>query len=104
MSDRIRSCLLAVALLLAGGCYHYRVAFPNTAPAGTEPRTETKWSLVWGLVQQNIDDPPSCPTHHLAEVTATTNYLYALVTVATLGLAAPVQLQYRCAAPVSRDL
>jgi hypothetical protein len=104
MLDRIRSVLLAALFLLATGCYHYRVAFPKTAPQGTEPRTETRWSLVWGFVQPNIDDPPSCPSRQLAEVTTSTNYLYALVTVASLGLAAPVQIQYRCAVPVSPDL
>ena len=88
---------LLTALLASSGCYHYRVGFPGTLGDGLEPRTETKWSLVWGLVQQNIEDPPSCPSHRLAQVTSTTNYLYALVTVATLGLAAPLQLEWRCA-------
>ena len=99
-----RLVLLMVAVLLGtSGCYHARIEFPQTAPPGLEPRSETLWSFAWGLSQQNVV-PPECPSSTLSEVTSTTNFGFVLMTVVTLGLVSAVQLEYRCAKLPSTDI
>ena len=88
--------LALIAVLSGSGCYHARIEFPQTAPPGLEPRTETLWSFAWGLSQQNLI-PPECPSSTLSEVTSTTNFGFVLLTVVTLGTVSAVQLEYRCA-------
>ena len=90
---------LLLWLALSSGCYHYRAQAPDIAGApATEYSGEVVWSLVWGLVQENprIDN---CNNQPLAEVRVTTNFGFALLTVVTLGLAAPAKVEWRCAKP-----
>ncbi len=87
--------MMAAALLLYG-CYHARVSFPDTAPPGMEPRSETLWSFAWGLSQQNLE-PRDCPSASLSEVTVTTNFGFVILTVVTLGIVSAVHVEYRCA-------
>lgn len=91
--------IVVAALLLSAGCYSYRVAFPAGVGNSLEPVRQHKWSYAWGFAQGNTYDPPSCPTHRLAEMTVRTNLAYALVTVLSLGFATPVELEWRCAPP-----
>jgi len=96
---RVRSATLAVLLCLAIGaaCYHYRAQVPEAAGApATEYVGDVVWSFVWGLVQENprIDN---CQGQALAEVRVTSNFGFALMTVATLGLVAPARVEWRCA-------
>jgi hypothetical protein len=76
-------------------CYHYRAQAP-TVPPKTEPKREVVWSFVWGLAQEmpTIDN---CQGQALAEVHISTNFAFALLTVATLGFVAPQILEWRCA-------
>lgn len=87
---------LGVLLLLHTGCYHYRITGKNLA-AATEPKRDTLWSTIWGLRQQNIDTDNQCLGNPIAEVTASTNVGYALLTVVSLGFVAPVEVEWRCA-------
>jgi hypothetical protein len=86
-----------LAWLLLPGCYHYRVTAPDTARA-TEPRSEVLWSLFWGLSQQNIDTRASCQGNPVAEVHTSTNLGFSLLTLATLGIVAPLTVEWVCAA------
>lgn len=92
--------LSAACLLLASGCYNYRLTpiGPDRQPlrAATEPQQVTLWSFAWGLAAQPLVQP-DCQGNGTAEVTATTNLGYALLTVATLGIVVPAQLEWRCA-------
>lgn len=88
-------CLYGLSLLTPG-CYHYRLAGQNVAPA-TEAKSVTLWSTIWGLSQQNINTDPKCAGNPIAEVTASTNVGYALLTVVSLGFAAPIQVEWKCA-------
>jgi len=84
-----------LVLIGSGGCYHYRVAPPKTAPA-TEPMHETVWSLVWGLSQEEVQ-PPNCPPGTgVAEATVSSNFAFALLTIVSLGFAAPASVEWRC--------
>lgn len=97
---------LVVGGILSGGCYHYRAVArePASATAVGGSRgvsadgSDTVWSLLWGAVQENpaIDN---CEGQDLAEVTVHTNLGFALITVATLGLVAPAEVEWYCAKP-----
>jgi hypothetical protein len=83
-------------------CYSYRIA--THAQAGTEPRKATAHSFFWGLVQTPKDGikTPNCDSlniNGMSDVKVKTNLGYALITVCTLGMWAPVQLEYKCGKP-----
>lgn len=86
---------LCVLLLLNTSCYHYRITGKNVA--ATEARRATLWSTIWGLRQQNIHTEQQCLGNPIAEVTASTNFGYALLTVVSLGFVAPVEVEWTCA-------
>src|SRR4051812_39456768 len=95
VAARTSSACLLVMLGLSSGCYHYRAA-PAHVAAATQPRRETLWSLAWGAVQQRVE-PKNCPRVGLAEVTVSTNLGFALLTVVSLGFAAPATVAWTCA-------
>ena len=92
---------LSVALLgVAMGCYNYRVAAPNvSASTDPEPPSETQWAFFWGALEQPFDASCYCMNNALKQTTVTTNYAYALLTVITLGIVVPVQVEVVCAKP-----
>jgi hypothetical protein len=96
-----RAGLLAVLLASAPGCYHYRVA--AAGPAGANPSTfaqsTTLHAVLWGLVQDQTLEHVCAQDEALAHVRTTSNFGYTLLTVVTLGLWAPVQVEYACANP-----
>ncbi len=94
-STRRAAAVVLLALATLTGCYHYRVE-PVDAPPGTEPESTTQHSLFWGLVQTQAEEP-NCQGNGAAEVVATTNLGFSLLTVATLGIWSPLQLEWRCA-------
>jgi hypothetical protein len=93
----LRTILLTTAIVAAAGCYHTRV-FTNGQPA-TEYRQKTVHSLFWGLVQQNVEPPitNNCVSNAMQEVRVTTNLGYAFLTVGTLGIWSPMEIEWRCA-------
>ncbi len=99
-----RVVLLVVLLGALGwgqGCYHYRVVVPQPNPA-TEYEHRTMHAFLWGLVQQDMpaDD---CLANTLDEVRVTTNLGYALISVVTLGIWVPLDVEWRCARPPVQD-
>jgi hypothetical protein len=94
-----RAPLMTVLLygVLATGCYYYRAQAPGAAGVGvTEYQGEVVWSLFWGLVQEN-PQITNCQGQGLSEVRNTTNFGFALLTVATLGIASPQRVEWKCA-------
>ena len=92
---------LAPALLLAlaasVGCYHYTVEAPRRDPA-TEWRGRTVWSFFWGALQSPPVPAEGCePSNAIDQVRSSTNLGYTLITAATLGIASPLQVEWRCA-------
>lgn len=89
--------VLAIVLLGTPACYQYRVQAPQPNPA-TEAQKDTRWAFFWGLVQDKEWRADLCqPSNALDEVKVSTNVGYALLTVVTLGIVAPMDLEYRCA-------
>ena len=93
--------LLAICLQ---SCYSYRIA--TKAQEGTEKnqgKPITAHSFFWGLVKCpakiTTPDCDSLGINGMSEVNVKTNFGYALITVCTLGIWAPVQLEYKCGKP-----
>jgi hypothetical protein len=98
---RPRAFLLALLLAATQGCYHYRVA--ASGPAGANPatfaRSTTLHDFLWGLVQDESLASVCAQDEALARVRTTSNFGYTLLTVVTLGMWAPMRLEYECANP-----
>jgi hypothetical protein len=97
----VRAVVLAFLLASVQGCYHYRVA--AAGPAGANPSTfsqsATLHAVLWGLVQDQTLEHVCAQDEALARVRTTSNFGYTLLTVVTLGIWAPVQVEYACANP-----
>ena len=93
--------LLAVLLASAQGCYHYQVsvAGPAAANPSTFSRSTTLHAVLWGLLQDQTLEHVCAQDEALARVRTTSNFGYTLLTVITLGIWAPVQVEYACANP-----
>jgi hypothetical protein len=96
---------LVISLFLFTSCYTYKVA--THAQAGTEvSKAVTAHSFFWGLVQKpaQIHTPvcDSLQVNGMSEVTVKTNFGYALITVATLGIWSPVKVQWKCSKPCKK--
>ncbi len=86
-----------LALINLSGCYGYRVIVNDPDPV-TEYQSETAHSLVWGLIQIPQDVvATNCHSNSIDEVYIQSNLGYSFVTVLTLGLWAPLEIQWRCA-------
>lgn len=95
---------LVILLLSMQSCYHYRVTTSRFDPA-TGYQKRTAHSFFWGLVQQNVV-ATNCDTLNLKsldEVRVTSNFGYSLLTVATLGIWSPVQIEWKCPKPCPRE-
>ena len=97
---------LMMQLFFFSSCYSYRVA--TQAQAGTETSgTITAHSLFWGLVKKPVEiQTPTCDSlgvNGVAEVTMKTNFVYAVITVATLGIWSPMKVEWKCSKPCKKS-
>ncbi|HLP28184.1 MAG TPA: hypothetical protein VK147_06040 [Candidatus Didemnitutus sp.] len=99
-----KTILLGTSLVLLHGCYHVRV---NTAAydPSTTYQSETVHTLFWGLVQEDViaSNCDSLKIKGLDEVRVTTNFGYSLITVLTLGIWCPTQIEWKCSKPCQRE-
>lgn len=64
---------------------------------------KTTWSFLWGLMQPKDINPNCEPAfNHLNKVEVKTNLGFALITVGSLGIVMPQQVQW-CCAPQNPD-
>jgi Bor protein len=96
-----RAVVLAVLLASTPGCYHYQVgaAGPAGANPSTFPQSATLHAVLWGLVQDQTLEHVCAQDEALARVRTTSNFGYTLLTVVTVGIWAPVQVEYACVNP-----
>lgn len=85
--------LLIVLGLPLSACSSYRLSAPGH-PGVTDHR-DVAWSFAWGLVPGNPEI--DCQGQTLAEVTVESNLAFDLLSVVTLGLAAPKTIEWKCA-------
>lgn len=96
MKDTTARIVLVLCFLsLQAGCYHYRVVAPKPDPA-TDYEHRTVHALFWGLVQQDVPSD-DCVSNAMDEVRVTTNFGYLVVSVVTLGIWVPLDVEWRCA-------
>jgi hypothetical protein len=90
--------LVAILLAVTQGCYHYRVAASGPAGANpsTFPRSTSLHALFWGLIQDRALENVCAQDEALARVRSTSNFGYTLLTMVTLGIWAPLQVEYEC--------
>ncbi len=100
-----RSIAVAALALTLQSCYHYRVSSAKSDP-GTEYQRKTVHSYLWGAVQKRDNGIDVVATNcdavninKLDEVRVTTNLGYALITVVSLGIWSPMQIEWKCAKP-----
>jgi hypothetical protein len=90
---------IAVCVVAAAGCSTTTVSVADPDPV-TEyrERNTTAHTFFWGLAQ----DPQTviagnCESNSLDSVRVSTNYGFALVTVLSLGIWTPIEVNWRCA-------
>src|SRR5690349_18713429 len=98
------SCLVLASSLLLNSCYTYRLA--THAQPSTDALTTTTihaHSLFWGLLNKpQVLQTPNCDqlgVNGVSEVTVKTNFGFAVLTIATLGIYCPVNITWKCAKP-----
>ena len=93
--------LITVALCCSS-CFSYRLA-THDQPGSIYSESVTANAYLWGLVNKPIQiQTPVCDSlevNGVAEVTFKTNFGYALLTVATLGIWCPVKIVWICSKP-----
>ena len=94
--------------MMMSSCYTYRLAThaqPSTDALTTT--TITAHSYFWGILNKpQVLKTPNCDNlgvNGVAEVTVKTNFGYALVTIATLGIYCPVKVSWKCAKPCQQS-
>lgn len=99
-----RTLVLVACLSMCQGCYHARI---NTAAydPSTAYESTTVHTMFWGLMQEDIvaANCDALKVKGLDEVRVTTNYGYALITVFTLGIWCPTQIEWKCSKPCQRE-
>jgi hypothetical protein len=93
--------LLLLIICSFSSCYSYRIS--TKAQAGTETTRVKAASLFWGLAQTPKQlVTPNCDSLNLkgmTEVRMRTNFGNILLTVVTLGIYCPMQIEWKCSKP-----
>ena len=100
----LRILTIVIVITTTEGCYHTRVLTSHNDPS-TSYNKKTINILFWGLVQKNViaTDCDALKIKSLDEVRVTTNFGYALITVITLGIWCPMQVEWKCPKPCPRE-
>lgn len=95
--------MVAFVGLMCHGCYHVRTVADVESQRDANPTKTTAWVLWWGLSQPRIV-APECRSGALQDVRTSTNLGYAFLTVVTLGIVCPLDVEYTCAKPCDLDV
>lgn len=93
--------MLAGALLLPA-CAQYRVIRPSDDPTAGGPHRETINALFWGTVYEPVAVATQC-RYGINDVTIHSNFLYDLISVVTLGIWMPIEVEYTCVEPQPQE-
>lgn len=104
LQDSHMKCLVTLLLFccLLTSCYNVRTVANVEAQRDANPQSTTVWVYAWGLAQPRVV-APECKSGALQDVRTSTNFGYALITVATLGFVCPLTVEYTCAKPCEVD-
>ena len=100
----LRLSAIVTALIFNSGCYHSRILTSHNDPS-TNYTKKTVNSFFWGLVQHDViaTDCDAMKLKSIDEVRVSTNLGYALITVFTLGIWCPMQIEWKCPKPCPRE-
>lgn len=79
---------------------------PNTStatPGSNYNGTVTTWSFCWGLFTDGGVQVPNCNECGMQEVTTTRDFWQGLCSIVTLGIATPMNVQWKCQAAPARE-
>lgn len=106
--SRLKTLSMLSGIMMLSSCYTFKIA-TKAQSATDELQTTTvhTYSLFWGAVNKHQTMPtPNCDalgSLGMAEVKVKTNFGYALITVATLGIYCPMEVVYKCSKPCPQD-
>jgi len=88
--------VVAMCAIMMQGCYHVRLHTAANEP-GTNYESKTVHTMFWGLLQEDVvaSNCDALKVNGVDEVRVTTNYGYALITVFTLGIWCPSQIEWK---------
>ena len=93
-----------ILLTSLNSCYHYRVLTTKPDPS-TEYQQKIMWSYCWGLINNPKDlTVQNCgESGALDEVLVTQSAGSLILTFVTLGIVAPVKIEWKCHKPCPRS-
>lgn len=101
--------MLAIIMICLQSCYQYRVSSANFDPGDEYSKPQRVNSYLWGKIQNRkngidlvADDCDSLNINKMDEVLISTNFIYSLINVVTLGIWCPINIQYKCSKPCQR--
>jgi hypothetical protein len=86
---------VALCSVLSLGCYHVHVVSPRYSDKGPRSESHTVHAFFWGLLQPT-DLTLDCVSDGVADIQYETNLGYSLLSVVTLGLWMPMEVQWTC--------
>lgn len=93
---------LCIALMIAlQSCYTYRVIPEASEPNRTAMGDTTLYAYWWGLSPPATVVPMNCNGNGTAKVEVKKNIGHFLLTMITLGIVSPMNLQWECATDAS---
>lgn len=90
--------ILLAALAFAEGCANYRLEIHDSDPTKPPYETAMLHAYLWGIWYNPQVLTAKC-NDGINDVVVKRNYLYDLVSVVTLGIWMPIEVDYRCKAP-----
>jgi Bor protein len=95
--QKFYSILLLLFLILSTGCYRYEV-LRSDEPISTNLKTQRVYSFFWGALEsKSTFKVGNCAEGNgLQRVIIRTNFGSTLVTFLTLGIVAPMKVQWEC--------
>ena len=101
MSSRLRTTIVLTMLagaLLLPACAQYRVIRPSDDPTFGGPHRETINAFFWGTMYAPVAVATQC-RHGINDLTIHRNFLDDLISVITLGIWMPIEVEYTCVEP-----
>lgn len=95
MKKQILNLMLVCSLLaILPACHSYKVVASHDSDSVVTQKA-TRYSFVGGLVRpKNID--AQCPQESISNLTVKTNVGHQLITLITLGMVVPVEIEWSC--------
>jgi hypothetical protein len=106
LASKLRLLAFVSFMMFSQSCYHYEISTHAQSVTKTVAGKQTAHSFFWGLWQKpQFIHTPDCDTlgsNGVAKVIVKTNLGYSLITVITLGIYCPMQIEWYCGDPCTQ--